>query len=262
MVTLRSVTRAVLAFWENGRRIERVGYTVGALLLFSGLVHLGILVTSGGSWEGPLSFRKPMTFGLSFGLTLITIVWVSFWVRLADRSRTALLGVFMIASVLETLLVSLQTWRGAPSHFNVETAFDGAVARGLAMGGAVLVAVIGTLTIAAFRAQPDVPLSLRIAIRIGFIALCASMVVGALMIARGMSLVSAGEPRAAYSMGGAFKPIHAVTMHAILVLPVFAWLLSFTTWTERRQVRLILLGAAGYLVLAGIVIVANVGGLF
>jgi hypothetical protein len=45
--------------------------------MISGLVHLGVLVVAGGSWQGPLSWRKPMTFGLSFELTLITISWVS-----------------------------------------------------------------------------------------------------------------------------------------------------------------------------------------
>ncbi|OLD65328.1 MAG: hypothetical protein AUI47_02445 [Acidobacteria bacterium 13_1_40CM_2_68_5] len=65
---------------------------VGALVLVSGLIHLGILVISGGTWEGPLSLRKATTFGLSFGLTLITIVWVAALLRLSDRSLAALLG--------------------------------------------------------------------------------------------------------------------------------------------------------------------------
>jgi hypothetical protein len=67
--------------------IERVGYLTGILLLASGLVHLAILLTSGGSWNGPLSWRKPTTFGLSFGLTLMTIVWVTSFVRLRERTR-------------------------------------------------------------------------------------------------------------------------------------------------------------------------------
>ena len=38
---------------------------------------------------GPLSLRKPTTFGLSFGLTLITIAWVLSFLELRDRTRTA-----------------------------------------------------------------------------------------------------------------------------------------------------------------------------
>jgi hypothetical protein len=77
VLPLRSVASALGSFWTVGQRTERAAYIVGALLLISGLIHLAILLIGGGSWQGPLSLRKPMTFGLSFGLTLITIVWVA-----------------------------------------------------------------------------------------------------------------------------------------------------------------------------------------
>jgi hypothetical protein len=73
-----------------------------------------------------------------------------------------LLGAFTVASVLETALVSLQAWRGVPSHF---------------------------------------------------------------------------------------------------VLQAFAWLLSFTNWSEERKLRLVAIGAAGYIALAVVTGVANFTGL-
>ena len=142
------------------------------------------------------------------------------FLRLGDRTRPVLLGAFTATCVVETALVSLQAWRGVPSHFNVATPFDASVARTLAAGGVVLVATIVILTAAAFRANPAVPVSLRVAIQIGFVALCGAVGVGALMIAKGMRLVFAGDPQSAYATGGIFKPTHAVTMHAILVLPM------------------------------------------
>jgi hypothetical protein len=255
------VTSALASFWSGGQRIERAAYVVGALLLISGLIHLAILLISRGSWQGLLSLRKPMTFGLSFGLTLITIVWVASFLRLSHRGRMILLGAFTGACALETALVTLQAWRGVPSHFNIETVFDALVARTLAAGGIVLVAVIVVLAFAAFRTNPTVPVSLRIAIQIGFVALVGAVGVGAWMIAKGMALVYAGNPQAAYATGGALKPTHAATMHAILVLPALAWLLSFTNWSERRRVVVVLVAAAGFLVLAGVVVVGNVIGL-
>jgi hypothetical protein len=108
---------------------ERATYSVGGLLFLSGVIHLAILLTSGSSWEGPVSLRKAATFGLSFGLTLINVTFIASFVPLKDRTRTTLLSVFAVACVLETFLVSLQTWRGVPSHFNVETPFDAAVAQ-------------------------------------------------------------------------------------------------------------------------------------
>lgn len=261
MLFAPSTATAFWSFWRRARKVERAGYIVGALLVVSGLVHLGILVIGGDSWEGPLSLRKAMTFGLSFGLTLITIVWVASWLRLGDRSRTVLLGAFTVACALETALVSSQAWRGVPSHFNLETPFDALVARTLAAGGAALIAIIVALTFAAFRAHPTVPVSMRTAIRIGFVMLCGSLIIGALMIAKGMTLVLAGDPQTAYATGGTFKPAHAVTMHGILVLPMLAWLVSFANWTERRRLGVVLVGAAGYVMLAGVIAVENFAGL-
>jgi len=247
---VRSIAVSSASFRRSGRRVERVAYVVGAVLLSSGLIHLVILAVSGGSWYGPLSLRKPTTFGLSFGLTLITIAWVASLLRLSERLRTVLLGLFTLACTVETSLVTLQAWRGVPSHFNLDTTFDGLVARTLAAGGMMLVVIIVALTFASFRANPAVPISMRLAIRIGFISLVGGVLVGALMIAKGMRLVFAGNPQAAYATGGSLKAIHAVALHGILVLPGLAWLLSFTDWSERSRARTILIVAAGYAALA------------
>src|SRR5262245_35866237 len=82
-----SILGSLWSFWSRGQQVERVGNVVAAILGVSGLAHLAILVIGGGSWDGPLSLRKPMTFGLSFGLTLITIVWVSSFLKLSDAMR-------------------------------------------------------------------------------------------------------------------------------------------------------------------------------
>jgi hypothetical protein len=238
-------------------RVERVGYVTGAVLLASGLVHLGILLTSGGSWAGPLSWRKPATFGLSFGLTLITIIWVTSFMQLRHWTRTALIAAFTTACLLETALITLQTWRGVPSHFNVETSFDAWVTRGLAAGGVALVIMVVALTLAAFRVTIDPLPGMAVAIRTGLVVLCAAMGAGATMIARGMMLVFGGDPAAAYATGGGLKPTHAVTMHAILVLPALASLLSHTPLSEDRRRRYVEIASASYVLLVAIVAAAN-----
>jgi hypothetical protein len=261
MLQPASISLAPGLLWNRATPAERLGYVVAGLLLASGLIHVAILVSTGGSWQGPLSLRKPATFGLSFGLTLATIVWLVPFLKLAERARWLLVTIFTAASVLETSLVTLQAWRGVPSHFNVETTFDSAVTRGLAGGGAVPVAIIVMLTTAAFRSNPDVPHSLRLAIQTGLVALCGSMAVGGVMIGRGMTFVSGGDPQTAYLTGGILKPMHAVGMHAILVLPVIAWLLSFADRAEEERVTAITIAAAGYVLLAVVVTGANLIGL-
>jgi hypothetical protein len=221
------------------KTIERAAYAIGGLLVLSGLIHLAVLLMSGSSWEGPLSLRKPATFGLSFGLTLINVTLVTSFISLSNRTRTLLLGIFAAACVLEAFLVSMQTWRGVPSHFNVETPFDAAVAQTLAVGGFALVAVIVALTVLAFRDRTPFGPGLRQAIRAGFVALVAAQVVGAVMIGTGVRLVIQGNPGLAYATGGWLKPVHAVLMHGILVLPLLAWSISKTHWDEDTQARVV-----------------------
>jgi len=169
------------------------------------------------------------------------------------------LAAFSAAAVIETSLVTLQAWRAVPSHFNVATPFDALVARVLAGGGFVLVIVIVILTVLSFRLS-SMPISFRVALRIGLLTLLVAETVGGVMIAKGMSLVFRGHAQAAYTTGGALKPTHAITMHGVLILPALAWILSFATWNEQRRLAFVMIGAAGYLLLVGAVVSANLSG--
>ncbi|MTD58707.1 hypothetical protein [Amycolatopsis pithecellobii] len=234
------------------RPVERAAYRVGAVLFASGLVHLVVLVASGTSWEGPLSYRKAMTFGLSFGLTLATLAWATSFLRINEKTRTALLGAFTVVSVVEVALVTMQVWRGVPSHFNFETPFDSFVSMTLALGGAVIIVTVLGFTIAALRSTSGLSPSMLLALRFGLVTLIAALAVGAVMIADGVSLSRGGHLELAYTTAGALKPVHFVAMHAILVIPALAWLLRFTTWTERKRTRVIAATAALYaVVIAG-----------
>src|SRR6476646_11419420 len=139
---------ALRRIWVDGRRVERVAYVVGLVLFVSGLVHVGIPLVTGWTWIGPVSLRKAATFGLSFGLTLPSVAWATSYLRLPARGLV--LGVFIVTSVVETALISMQAWRGVPSHFNFATPFDTAVSTTLALGGGVIVLVGVVCTLAAF----------------------------------------------------------------------------------------------------------------
>jgi hypothetical protein len=240
-------------YWDDGRPIERACYAIAGLLVLSGLFHLLVYAVDGGPWEGPVSWRKPVTFGLSFGITLASIAWVSTFVALSSRTRKWVLGLFAAASVAEVALITVQRWRGVPSHFNEETTVDTLVTRVLAVGGGIIIVTIGWLTVAAFRANPGVPPSMRLAVRTSLVTLVGALAVGGVMIAGGVVSVANGDQQGAYLHGGWLKPAHAVLMHAVTVLPLLAWIASYTGWPEDQRVRAVALGAAGYLVVAAAV---------
>ena len=189
---------------------------VGGVLFASGLVHVAVLLVTGGSWDGPISLRKAATFGLSFGLTLASVGWATHFVR-ARRDGTAGAARRVHGGVRAgDALVSMQAWRGVPSHFNFQTPFDSAVAGSLAFGGLAIVVLVLAFTIAAFRGVGKSSPSMRLAMRFGFVVLTVAMGVGAAMIAIGVPMTRT-DPQAAFETAGFLKPAHAVTMHAILV---------------------------------------------
>lgn len=183
---------------------------------------------------------------MSFGLTLITVTWVATYLPLGERARTVLLGVLAADCVVEVGGITLQAWRGVPSHLNRETPFDSAVATVLAAGGGVLIVVLTALAVAAFRPNPHVAPSMRLALRAGFAALAVGLATGAAMITRGVAEASAGHQQEAYRVTGFLKPVHGVSLHGVLVLPALAGLLSLTGWDETRRTRAVTAVSAGY----------------
>ncbi|MGW4063836.1 hypothetical protein ACWEGE_36500 [Amycolatopsis sp. NPDC004747] len=252
---------AVTRIWTGGRRAERIAYAVGAALFLSGVAHALVLVATGGSWLGPLSMRKAVTFGLSFGLTLASVAWATSFLTMRPRLRSVLLGAFTVASVAEVVLVSMQVWRGVPSHFNFETPFDTFVSMTLAAGGGVLVlTTIGFTATALVEPGPAAP-SLRLAIRAGLAVLLVALATGAVMIGRGVVAARGGDPQLAYTTAGALKPLHAVAMHAILVLPALAWILRFTGHSEAHRLRVVQTAVAADAVLTAVIGVESFAGI-
>ncbi|WP_410640526.1 hypothetical protein [Amycolatopsis sp. lyj-346] len=252
---------ALTRIWSGGRRAERIAYAAGAVLFLSGVVHALLLIATGGSWLGPLSMRKAVTFGLSFGLTLASVAWAASFLTMRPRLRGVLLGAFTAASVIEVALVGMQAWRGVPSHFNFETPFDNVVSMTLAAGGGVLIlTVIGFTATALVEPGPEAP-SLRLAVRAGLAVLLVALATGAVMIGRGVVAARSGDPRLAYTTAGSLKPLHAVAMHAILVLPALAWVLGFTGHSEAHRLRIVRTAVAADLVLTAVIGAESFAGL-
>ena len=249
---------AIATWWARQRTVERRCYLIGAVLIGSGVLHLGVFAVRGGPWDGPVSWRKPATFGLSFGLTLITVTWVASLLRLGPRLRNRLLAVFTADCVLEVAGITIQAWRRVPSHFNTETPLDRVIAMSLAAGGAVLIATLGTLAVTAFRGRIAGGSDLRLAVQAGFAFLCIGLATGAAMIARGEILIRSGHLQAGYDTAGSLKWVHGVTLHAILVLPVLAVLLHAAGWPEGRRLRAVVLATVGYAVATLVTLVLSV----
>jgi hypothetical protein len=253
---------SLLASWRQARRSQRFACIVGAALILVGLAHLAAWLLVGGAWAGPVSFRKPTTFGVSFGLTTITLAWVTGHLRISDRTRWLLLGPLAAADTYEVAWVALQRWRGVASHFNFDTPLD---TRLFLVGGAaiaVTVTVIVVLTVLAFTAVQARP-SMALAIRAGLLILLVAQAVGGWMVQHGVGPAGEGVTTGLTTFGaaGVMKVPHAVAIHGIQVLPALAWLLSFATLPERRRVRLVATATLGYVALVAVSLLQTATGM-
>lgn len=196
---------------------------VGVVLVASGLLHAAAWAIDGTPWEGPVTWRKPILFGISGGLTSLSLAWV--WARLPWRwGDRWLAGACAWALFVEVLLIDLQCWRGVPSHFNRSTPFDSLLYD--AMGGLILFVtiVIADLTVRLFRDDLEGwPADVRLAARAGMLMLVISCGLGIWASVHGDMQAAVGSEPERYGAAGVTKFPHGMVIHAIQWLPILAW---------------------------------------
>lgn len=201
----------------------RVPLLVGVVLVASGLFHLALLWFTGADWSGPLSLRKPGLFGVSAGVTIWSIAWVLTQVvprRYDQRLANCMAG----GLLLEVGLITLQQWRGVPSHFNRATTLDATI-ESVMLGLILLVtAGIGWLAIRSRQLLP-MPESRAIAIRAGLWLLLASCGLGLMAMCAGEWNLANGQSPEVWGRAGVLKYPHGAALHAIQVLPLLSSLL-------------------------------------
>lgn len=223
------------------------------VLGLSALVHLVVLLVAGDSWSGAVSFRKPITFGISVGL----ILWTSGWImdRLPERPRLerALALTLIGSGLIEVALITVQTWRGVPSHFNVFTPEDNAVFSLMGVSiGVFSLALAGLFLWSILQRPEDRPT--RLAVFAGMALVMSGLGLGAWIIGLGIQMterlgmvpdtVLAGE-------AGVAKFPHAMALHGIQLFIATALITRSAGLSESARLRVTRLMVGGYLSLVG-----------
>ena len=248
------MTSSLKNYWASATPAQRFAFLLGSAQILSGVVHFSLLFLTGSTWQGAVSFRKPAAFGLSFGLTTITFGVVMGLVRTQTWLKWILLGTFSLAMVVEVFLVTLQFWRGVPSHFNVATSFDANIFAMMGLTILLVILLIVGMTIVTFTRMKSTPV-MRLGVKTGLILFLISSATGVFMINHGNDLVLAGGEfsRAAVDRGpiigehGNLKLPHAMTLHGIQILPLLAWLLGRASLSQTWQLGMMRAGIVVYL---------------
>jgi hypothetical protein len=147
---------------------------------------------------------------------------------------------------IEVGLITTQTWRGVPSHFNNATPLDHSIDGAMWMMisvATILIVYIAARSFIFLNASPDV----RLGINAGFCFLILSCAIGYVISYHGHQQMIAGENPSIYGNAGVTKFPHGVAIHAIQIFPLISWLLKALriplVWRNRAVWAAILLMA-------------------
>jgi hypothetical protein len=244
-----------------GGTIERACYVLAAVMVTSGVVHLALAAVIGAPWSGPVSLRKAVTFGVSFGVLLALLTAVTRSTRSGPLLRRWLLGALALASVGEVLAATVLGWRRVTAQTVTAAPLDVALGRSGAVTGAVLVlALVGCAL--STRPAPDTPTSMRLAVLAGHLGLLVGSAIGVTMIVRSVIAADDAAEVVITSGGGvSLVPAHLLALSGVVVLPGLARTLTKSRLTERRRVAAVALAVAGQAVLTGVVAVEALAGI-
>ncbi|MEM7784500.1 MAG: hypothetical protein AAF623_14210 [Planctomycetota bacterium] len=196
------------------------------LLVLAGLLHVPVWWIDGGSWEGSVSWRKPILFGISTGMTLCSLGWIS--ANLKPSKFHSWMGVVVSSAlVIEVFLITMQQWRQVPSHFNQSSSFNAGVDN--VMLAMIVIATVGIVYfgVRCFSGKLTLPSDQRLAVQCGMIFLVVSCMIGFVISHFGYQQVSAGLSPEKYGQQGVTKFPHGAAIHALQYLPIGAWILSY-----------------------------------
>jgi hypothetical protein len=218
---------------------------------------VGVYLLRDGGWAGPLSWRKPIEFGISGGITTLSLAAI-----MSRLPRTGWLAwpcaVAISLFVPETLLIDLQTWRGVPSHFNFDTGFDIAVFSAMGTLIAFVSLAIIVMTIWSFTSLRG-PRSSALAIQAGLVFLTIGQLLGFAILGNGFAVDDVFQA-SIVGAAGELKMPHAVALHGLQVLGLLALILERSQLPESRRWQIVIVAIAGYLDALGVTIIQAFGG--
>jgi len=244
--------------WNSSKPLTAVGMLMIVVFLFS---LVGVLVDPRVITGAP-AWMKPTKFAISTAIYSLTLAWVFTYLPEWPRLKSITGWITAVVFVLEVAIIDLQAARGITSHFNSATPRDASLF-GI-MGLAIVIVWVTSIavTVALFR-QPFSDRAMGWALRLGLAITVLGSATGGLMVTptaaqlaqarathrmliSGAHTVGApdggpGIPGTGWSLEhGDLRVPHFVGLHAMQILPLFAWLIG------RNRPKLVIAAGFGY----------------
>ncbi|MEL7222114.1 MAG: hypothetical protein AAGJ93_12400 [Bacteroidota bacterium] len=227
-------------------------YWIGMFnFLICGIALMGMFIDDR-MLMGVSVWLKPFKFGLSTAIYILTLGFLITLYPFSVRKKKIINGIVAWTLLVEILIIAIQSARGVQSHYNETSAVDGILfaLMGLFIGINVLIMVL--FLIETVRLKLEVPRSIQWAIFLGWLILLAGSWIGGQMISQvghnvGVADGGAGLPILNWStVAGDLRVAHFFGLHAIQVIPLFAFFL-YQKWATSSLNRILVVSAFAFM---------------
>jgi hypothetical protein len=246
-----------------------------SILTKASLVHLvlfalfsGLILVDSRTLLGLNVWIKPMKFALSIAVYMLTLALIMKYVKNVRVQKFVSYGT-VVAMYVEMVIIATQAARGIKSHFNFDTALDASLyaLMGMMIGFAMFCSIV--LAIYLFRTKLDLPEHLVIALRLGLLIFIFGAAIGGYMSSGTQHTVGGTEggnglPLINWSVeAGDLRVAHFFGLHALQLIPLFAYLASVSLESTKTKQRVTWLIVTIYtLMVIGLFVQALVGNPF
>lgn len=201
---------------------NKILLTAGIFLILSGSFHFFIQILDPREWESSIGWRKPILFGISTGITLISLAWV-----ISRTMKNQILAILLaILATAEVMIITVQTWRKVPAHFNNGASADQFLANSIDVMLVLITLVIFYSTFLCFRKKfGAAELDYDFSMRWGMAFLALSCIFGFGVAIYGNLMLENGQNPEIIAPGGVPKFVHGIALHALQIFPIWTLLL-------------------------------------
>ncbi|MEO0732188.1 MAG: hypothetical protein AAFZ52_05100 [Bacteroidota bacterium] len=241
---MKNIVSVLQTIWQASPTLYRIGIFN---FLIASIALVGMFVDER-TLMGVNVWLKPLKFGISNGIYILTVGFMTTLYPFSARKKRIINKVVAWTLLINMLIIVTQGARGVQSHYNQSSAFDGILFGLMGIFISVNVLIMVLFLVDTIRLKMLVPTSVQWAVGLAWLTVLVGSWVGGQMISQmahnvGVADGGAGLPIVNWStVAGDLRIAHFFGIHAIQILPLFAWVLCQKWSTASRNRTLAVTG--------------------
>ncbi len=236
----------VLDFLDTIKKQSKILYVIALIHLVVSLVCIVGFFIDYRTLMGISVWIKPLKFNISVAVYLLTVGFLITLYPYSNLKKNIINHITAWTLLVEVGIITYQGVRGVQSHYNTSSAFDGILFGIMGLLVAINVLVMIWFIFDTIRLKLHTEKSIQWAILLGWIVIVIGSWIGGQMIKQmshtvGVADGGEGLPLLNWStIAGDLRVTHFFSLHAIQIIPLFAFVLS-KKWksTSKKQILVV-----------------------